>query len=325
MKRPGQRLRALAARVCRPKTMERLVDPIVADLQCEYDETTGRGHVWRSRLVLARGYMAFWKAIMWFGLRSACGGGAGEDESRIRRAWVFSILAFIAVTVLFVLPPLLSVPRYNGPPLSRVLVWVYLIPQALPLSIPAGVCIGVLCAMRGRPVTARNVFAIFLLGTAATVVAGLIIEWMVPWANQAWRELMIVQFIPPGRPYHLEPGLNEMGFSGLRHRTDPAAVRHFHLMVSLSAATVPLGLFALGLASSVKRVWAALVVAVVATIAYPMTMVAIDSLSPREWRSPIVEAWAPNVLFLAAAWVMLYRARLVPLEPGGVHSGGFRL
>ena len=32
MSRPGDRLRALAARVCDAQTMERLIDPVVADL-----------------------------------------------------------------------------------------------------------------------------------------------------------------------------------------------------------------------------------------------------------------------------------------------------
>ena len=34
--RPGTRLRALAARVCSEKTMERLIDPVIGDLQAEY-------------------------------------------------------------------------------------------------------------------------------------------------------------------------------------------------------------------------------------------------------------------------------------------------
>ena len=32
MKRPGERLRVLASRVCQPHAMERLIDPVLADL-----------------------------------------------------------------------------------------------------------------------------------------------------------------------------------------------------------------------------------------------------------------------------------------------------
>ncbi len=54
---PGTRLRALAARLCTPMTMERLVDPAIADLQAEYEEATGS--VWRRRWIWVRGHIAF--------------------------------------------------------------------------------------------------------------------------------------------------------------------------------------------------------------------------------------------------------------------------
>ena len=41
MTRPGDRLRRFAAIVCGPETMARLVDPIVADLQAEYESVAG--------------------------------------------------------------------------------------------------------------------------------------------------------------------------------------------------------------------------------------------------------------------------------------------
>ena len=37
MSRPGIRLRALSARVCSERLMQRLVDPAIADLQAEYE------------------------------------------------------------------------------------------------------------------------------------------------------------------------------------------------------------------------------------------------------------------------------------------------
>jgi hypothetical protein len=46
---PGTRLRALAARLCAPITMERLVDPAIADLQAEYEEASRTGPGWRRR------------------------------------------------------------------------------------------------------------------------------------------------------------------------------------------------------------------------------------------------------------------------------------
>jgi hypothetical protein len=48
MRPPGTRLRALAARLFAASTMERLVDPAIADLQAEYEEALRRGPKWRS-------------------------------------------------------------------------------------------------------------------------------------------------------------------------------------------------------------------------------------------------------------------------------------
>ena len=51
MRPPGTRLRALAARLFAASTMERLVDPAIADLQAEYEEALRSGPKWRSRWI----------------------------------------------------------------------------------------------------------------------------------------------------------------------------------------------------------------------------------------------------------------------------------
>ena len=56
---PGTRLRALATRLCTPITMERLVDPAIADLQAEYEEASRTGPAWRRRWIWLRGHLAF--------------------------------------------------------------------------------------------------------------------------------------------------------------------------------------------------------------------------------------------------------------------------
>ena len=38
MTAPGTRLQRLASRICSTKTMTRLIDPVIADLQFEYGE-----------------------------------------------------------------------------------------------------------------------------------------------------------------------------------------------------------------------------------------------------------------------------------------------
>ena len=46
------RLRALAARILDLRTMERVIDPLLADLHAEYEEANWRGYVWKRRRTL---------------------------------------------------------------------------------------------------------------------------------------------------------------------------------------------------------------------------------------------------------------------------------
>jgi putative ABC transport system permease protein len=64
---PGTRLRALAARLCAAITMERLVDPAIADLQAEYEEASRTGPGWRRRWIWMRGHIAFFTMIVMHG------------------------------------------------------------------------------------------------------------------------------------------------------------------------------------------------------------------------------------------------------------------
>ncbi len=112
MKMPGQLLRRMAAAVCRPETMERLVDPIVADLQSECASVAGqRG--WKSRLPVWRGYLAFWKALSLYCLMQTFQPSRSESSGSAMRMWAFSLTAFIVMTIALTLPPLIEF-RWRG-------------------------------------------------------------------------------------------------------------------------------------------------------------------------------------------------------------------
>lgn len=64
MRPAGTRLRALAARLFAASTMERLVDPAIADLQAEYEEALRSGPKWRSRWVWFVGHLAFFRMLV---------------------------------------------------------------------------------------------------------------------------------------------------------------------------------------------------------------------------------------------------------------------
>jgi putative ABC transport system permease protein len=63
MKPPGTRLRAIAARVFDPPTLERVIDPAIADLQTEYEAASRGRSRWRPRAIRIRGYVALVKLI----------------------------------------------------------------------------------------------------------------------------------------------------------------------------------------------------------------------------------------------------------------------
>jgi predicted permease len=69
MRPPGTRLRALAARLFAASTMERLVDPAIADLEAEYEEALRSGPRWRSSWIWFVGHLAFFRMLVVHGRR----------------------------------------------------------------------------------------------------------------------------------------------------------------------------------------------------------------------------------------------------------------
>ena len=299
---PGRWLRAFAALVCRPATVERLVDPIVSDLRIEYAASAGSG--WRRRGVLLRAYFGFWKALaVHTALSIGRPSNAGERDL-FRRAVGFSCLGFAIVTLLLALPPLVDGIRLNGGTVRRLTFAVTLIPQALPISIPIGVCIGIMSAIRARTLTRRDFLATLAIGCTAACLVWAVIEWGLPWGNQTFREMTIAA-VTDGRVVHIEPGLNELGFSGLARRTDVAAVRHYHLLWALAFAAIPLALFTLSIAARVRHTVARALLILGTVFAYYAILWVSDSSLRRG--APVPVAWSPNVVFLATGLMLLWR------------------
>ena len=304
MTAPGTRLRALARRVCRPQTVERLVDPIVADLQCEYADANEPS---KRRLVLWRGYAAFWRAAGIHVIQSAIQRRPGDADGGMARVFAYSLAAFVLITVSLVLPPLLGGLQLNADRSSHILMALLLVPQALPMSIPAGVCIGVICAMRAHPSDRRRAATVLMLGAAGALAGWTLMEWGIPAANQRFREVVAAQ-LADGRVVHLEPGLGELPLSDLGRRTDAAALRHFHQRWALVYATIPLAVFALGISARVRRLPVAVAAGLVTIVAYVMLMFGADG-PPLELPggnvAMIATAWMPNLIFLTIGLALL--------------------
>ena len=315
MTRPGDGLRWIAARFCDQRTMERLVEPIVADLQAEYDAAAAHA-ARRARWLVWRGYGAFWKALALHCIMSTFYPSGSDSNDSMGRVVAFSLGALTLMTALLILPPMLDASyfKWAGGPLEKLRLILLLVPQALPLSIPMGICIGVVCAMRARRTSPRHVAAVLAIGAVATFAVWTMLEWGVPAANQAFRE-MVVAGLGDGRIVHLEPGLNELGLSRLSQRTDARALQHSRVLWALCFATGPLALFSLGIAGVVRRFSAAIAVSVTAILLYWAFMASIDE-ALREGTLRGAGAWVGNILFLLAGVLMLrYGQKIFRLKP----------
>jgi hypothetical protein len=311
MSGPGSWLRAFAVLLFRPPTIERLIDPIISDLQIEYNATLGGS--WRRRGVLLRAYCGFWKALAIHTVLSVGGGSAERNE--FRRAIAFSCLACAIGTVLLALPPLVNGIRLPTGKTHQLMLALTLIPQALPISIPVGVCIGIMSAGCGRTLTRRHLLNTLMIGFTAACVVWVVLEWGVPLGNQTFRDIVIAE-VTDGRVVHIEPGLNELGFSGLARRKDVAAVRHYHLLWALSFAAIPLAMFTLATGARLRHpVSRGSVILLMLFAYYVLLWVSHSSL---RHGAPILVTWAPNVVFLTAGLMLVWRQ-------WAVHTGAPRI
>jgi hypothetical protein len=299
---PGHLLRRVAAAVCCPKTLERLVDPILADLQAEVaDIATQRG--WKRRLSLWRGNLALWKALAVHCLVEMF--RPARWESSGTRMVAFSVMSFIALTIFLMLPPLIDYP-WRGTLAERILIVSLLVPQALPVTIPAGTCVGIVCAMRGRRATTRSLVAVLSLAAVATFAVWAAMERGLPAANQRFREVVAAQ-LGDGVAVHMEPGRSELGLSRLSQRTDPLAIRTSRLLWALCFATTPLALFAFGLSAQVRRFATAVAISLLAPIIYLLGMMAVEALRDGALRA--IAVWLPNLTFVVAGALLLRHGR----------------
>ena len=217
------------------------------------------------------------------------------------------MLACGIFTIALVLPPLSGSRWWDGDVFFGAVLSLTLVPQALPLSIPAGLCVAVLLAGRGKEPNSRRLWTVLGLALLFTIVVLGVLEWAVPEGNQSFREMMAARLA--GREVKLEPGLNELGLSRLAQRSDPAAVWHYHVLWAISFAAVPLGLLAYGFARHVRRAPSAVALAIALFMSYSTC---VWTFAERPLHTPlplVVEAWLPNMAFLFVAGVVLLRHR----------------
>jgi hypothetical protein len=287
MTRPGVRLRSLAARICSDRAMQRVVDPAIADLQHEYETAAREGLRWEARLTLCGGYVALAKVLSLCVFRAVFTNEAkSTTDAAVRRSAGIALLAFACFTLLLVLPPLADarIPER----VSTTAYIVVLIPQAVPVAIPIALSLGILCGLRGRDWAPSVVWSVIGIGAIGCVVSLSMVEWVIPAANQAWREMMASA---SGRTIIVR-GAGESSLSELFTRADPLGVQMFHNRAAVCVAAISCSVLALALAPFVQRIATAAVSALGFAVAYVGCAWIVD------WISPVMAPWITNILFV---------------------------
>jgi hypothetical protein len=190
MRRPGDRLRAFAARVFDARAMERLIDPVIADLQAEHGAAVRAGRMWTSRWVRLAGYAALLKIVVvcgWIGAMPAKHEWTANDRRGLVRVIGFSVVPVMGITILLELTPLMQSMNSRSVDAGVVLT---LIPQALAVAVPVGAMLGIPFGLRDGVLSRRLSRAIVVLSIICSAASFANLTWMVPSANHSFRLLV---------------------------------------------------------------------------------------------------------------------------------------
>jgi hypothetical protein len=324
MRRPGRWLRAAAARLCATPTLDRVIDPIVADIQLEYEEAVRAGRFRRAAWIRVSGYCAFWKAIALHAGQAgprALWTGLGADDWMLGRIILYSVLAFITVSLLLTASP--AIHLYSR--VQNLKLTLLLLPQAMALGIPVGLSVGIVCSGYDPRTRAGRRRGVLVLGVAGTLLAFAVMLGF-PVANQAFRLEMANEIESRGiTSYSLPRGPNELSLSELATtsmKADAAGrsniarryMRAYHLRFALPAATIVLGLLAVAICGAMRGRARRLLAVVMAIGVYWAILAFGDTHASLP---AVVAGWAPNVVLTGVALTLLQvSARPPSAAPG---------
>jgi lipopolysaccharide export LptBFGC system permease protein LptF len=304
--------------------MERVVDPLIADLQMEHVEANREGHLWKGWWIRLVAGVALLKVIVLCGGRSLLSlEDRTMDEHRaMNRTIAVSVVSMCAVAVLLMAPFWRNLLQAKP---ARM--FVYLIPQALPLAIPIGLTIGILFGFRGRVLSGRSRRVVLTMGVAWSVMSFAILVWLMPAANRSFRERVADSLGIAGGT--LTKGVNEMTLTELSGQIDSyrgtamagsRIVRDltfsYHQRWSLACATAVLALFALGvLARRPSTRWTVGLAAIGACFAYYALLFLGRSAALGGTIPASAGAWFPNGVFVLLSALLLKIASARPQDP----------
>jgi len=300
-RRPGDRLRALAAGLCDQPTMQRVIDPIVADLQLEHGEAVRRGQRWRGRSIRVAAAVTLVRVMV------AKMDWIPDGRGPVMRTAAYSLAAIACVTMLFAVPTFLN-------PMGPQPYYVYVIPQLLAIAIPIGLAIGIVGVLAGTALSSKVKAGVVGLAIIGAVVTFVTAGWITPAANHAARvasgqRLDELNNMDAWAPAELTLGqLNERIHKSADFGLSPdVGYLRFLLQIyygrwALPAASVTLTLCMLAMAGFPKAGRRALgVTAFVLIVGYEAAGVFAQRLNQLSAIPVLLAAWLPNLILAAIA------------------------
>jgi hypothetical protein len=296
MSRPGDRLRAVAARLFAPATMERLIDPVIADFQCEHAEAVRLGRRWRARWVRAASFIAVCKVA---------GLAVFAPNSHGARAIAVALTAGTVVTALGIGAALAGTAATIHTRGNMVRLVLYLVPQALTISLPVCIALGLFIWIRAEgaaPATSRTVVRMMRVALLLAIVN---VGWITPAANTAYRNVVAgnAVFRGPNELTFIELGRRMYNRSPDRTLEGPLPLA-FAMNARLAVAIAPVLLSVLALAGATRvrrRPAAAVVFATLAMFVGCYVLVPDSDVAfLMQWLPAAVVAWLPNAIVMTA-------------------------
>jgi hypothetical protein len=282
MTAPGGRFRGFLLRHCSAAIMERLVDPVLADIHVEASAAAVRGHRWTSRRIRAAGAVALTKALVVYGWTRFW--RFHEWPAKDRRVAVRTLV--YSAIVASVATPLLILPRLSAARAPEHAL--YLVLEAMTNAVPIGLLIGLLYGFEAKVVSLRPRIAFIVVAILCSIGSLAAVAWA-----------------------------PELTFGELRSRI--AFNRRLGLAVP-AVEVVYYGRWALAFAPIVLTAWALLVaarlpsrrtivgiVAIASSVAY-FTLVWTGYFAVlRRGLPPMAGAWLANAVFVAALMLLTRR------------------
>jgi hypothetical protein len=274
--------------------MERLIDPVITDFQCEHANAMRFGRVWQARWVRIASCIAFCKVATL---------AAFAADRHGARAMFVALSAATLLTALAIGIGLASTPATIHTRGNIGWLVLYLVPQALAISLPVCLALGVFVWIRAAGVdqsrrTVRWLMRFALLLAVAN--AG----WITPAANTAYRNVVVGA--------EALRGINELTVIELGqrvHQGSPGGALEgplpmtFWLNARLALAIAPVLLCVLALAgasagrrSAAAIVFTTLAVFVACYLLFPDYEIAILT----RWLPAAAIPWTPNLIVALA-------------------------